>query len=65
MLREGMSADDEHPLVKERPDLFTDEGPEPDLRVERPKTGRPKVETAARTAGGARVEVNKPASKRS
>lgn len=31
MLHEGMTADPEHPLVKERPDLFTDEAPAPDL----------------------------------
>lgn len=35
ILRHGMSADPHHPLVKERPDLFTDEAPLAELSLER------------------------------
>lgn len=30
-LKRGMSAEDDHPLVLERPDLFSDEAPEAEL----------------------------------
>lgn len=32
LLHEGMTADDDHPLVAERPDLWHDEGPAASLR---------------------------------
>lgn len=31
LLKRGMSADDDHPLVLERPDLFSDEAPDAEL----------------------------------
>ena len=43
MLTEGMTADDDHPLVKERPDLFTDEPPLADLQTPAP-TPEPEAE---------------------
>lgn len=56
ILSEGMSADDDHPLVLERPDLFTDDGPAPVLRSaegDRRRAGQPepKVERATRAPG--------------
>lgn len=56
VLREGMSADDDHPLVAERPDLFTDVPPPADLQ----SAGRPVVERATRAPGEVR-EVALPA----
>ena len=50
ILREGQSADDDHPLVLERPDLFTGEAPAAELRVRR----RPVIERATRAPGEVR-----------
>jgi hypothetical protein len=54
VLGRGMSADDDHPLVLERPDLFVDEAPPAQLRgpgaSRRPADG-PKVERATRAPG--------------
>lgn len=50
ILRAGQSADDDHPLVVERPDLWTSEGPGADLRARR----RPVVERATRAPGEVR-----------
>lgn len=46
VLSRGMSADDNHPLVKERPDLFGDEAPGAHLRGPEPR-----VERATRAPG--------------
>lgn len=56
ILSEGMSADDDHPLVLERPDLFGDNAPPPALRSgegDRRRSGEPepKVERATRAPG--------------
>ncbi|MBZ6135766.1 hypothetical protein [Streptomyces olivaceus] len=55
-LREGQSIGDDHPLVAERPDLFTDTEPEPDIKM--PATsgrhGAPRVERATRAPGEVR-----------
>jgi hypothetical protein len=52
-LSQGMSADDDHPLVLERPDLFGDEPPGAELR--KPKTyevpAEAPVERATRAPG--------------
>jgi hypothetical protein len=50
ILRKGQSADDDHPLVKERPDLFTDVAPGASLA-----TPRPAVERATRAPGEVRT----------
>jgi hypothetical protein len=52
LLRKGQSADDDHPLVRERPSLFTDVAPGASL-----STGRkaaPAVERATRAPGEVR-----------
>lgn len=61
----GTSADDDHPLVLERPDLFGDDAPQAYLRT--PAAHRPKdaaaeapVERATRAPGEKRVAVKKP-----
>ena len=46
ILHEGMSADDDHPLVRERPDLFVDLAPGAALSVPRHR-----VERATRAPG--------------
>ncbi|MFH9404895.1 hypothetical protein ACH4JS_34810 [Streptomyces sp. NPDC017638] len=54
-LREGQSIADDHPLVAERPDLFTDTAPDPDIKM--PAAGRlgaPRVERATREPGEVR-----------
>lgn len=51
MLERGMSAADDHPLVVERPDLFTDE--EPGARLAAPLP--PMVERATREPGEVRT----------
>lgn len=62
-LRVGMSASVDHPLVKERPDLFTDIAPAPDLpappRVERATAapGEMRVAPAAKKAAPAKKTV--------
>jgi hypothetical protein len=61
----GTSADDDHPLVLERPDLFDDEAPGADLRG--PGRSAPKpaaaeeapVERATRAPGEKRTAVKK------
>lgn len=50
LLERGMSADDDHPLVVERPDLFTDDPP--GARLARPAP--PMVERATREPGETR-----------
>ena len=55
-LREGQSISDDHPLVDERPDLFTDEEPEPDIKMPAVpgRHGAPRVERATRAPGEVR-----------
>jgi len=55
-LREGQSIADDHPLVAERPDLFTDAAPEPDIRMPAApgRRGAPRVERATREPGEVR-----------
>lgn len=53
ILHKGMSADDDHPLVKERPDLFDDEAPGAELPSPRRGTS-PVVERATRGPGEVR-----------
>lgn len=48
VLSRGMSAEDDNPLVKERPDLFTDEPPGAHLRGPAPGS---RVERATRAPG--------------
>lgn len=59
VLHEGMSADDDHPLVVERPDLWGDDAPTATLRSDKPKGGPPVVERATR-APGERRQTKKP-----
>jgi hypothetical protein len=55
-LREGQSISDDHPLVAERPDLFTDAEPEPDIKMPAVpgRHGAPRVERATRAPGEVR-----------
>lgn len=55
-LREGQSISDDHPLVAERPDLFTDAEPEPDIKMPAApgRHGAPRVERATRAPGEVR-----------
>ncbi|MFA5712528.1 hypothetical protein [Mycolicibacterium sp.] len=50
ILHRGQSADDDHPLVRERPDLWTGENPGADLRSRK----RRPVERATRAPGEVR-----------
>jgi hypothetical protein len=50
VLRKGQSADEDHPLVKERPELFTDAVPGASLAA-----APPAVERATRAPGEVRV----------
>ena len=52
VLKPGQSIDDDHPLVRERPDLFTDAEPEPDIKM--PATPSRGVERATRAPGETR-----------
>lgn len=46
------TADDDHPLVRERPDLWTDDGPVAHLRSpHRPEEGEVEVERATHAPG--------------
>jgi hypothetical protein len=54
LLRKGQSADDDHGLVKERPDLFTDAVPGASLATGR-GAAPPAVERATRAPGEVRV----------
>lgn len=62
IINEGMSADEDHPLVVERPDLFGDDAPPPvltsqagDRRRRDMAAGRgPRVERATRAPGEVR-----------
>lgn len=55
ILHEGMSADDGHPLVAERPDLWTTQAPQADLRAPAgPREAAPVVERATRAPGEVR-----------
>lgn len=49
LLRKGQTADPDHPLVKERPDLFDESVPGPSLSVPKPT-----VERATRAPGEVR-----------
>lgn len=51
LLHRGQSADNDHPLVKERPDLWTDKAPGASLST--PRSTRP-VERATRAPGEVR-----------
>jgi hypothetical protein len=51
LLRKGQSADDDHPLVAERPNLWTDEAPGASLGTRR---AAPVVERATRAPGEVR-----------
>lgn len=52
----GQSIDDDHPLVAERPDLFTDTGPGPDIKLPaKPSRGAPVIEQATRAPGEVRT----------
>jgi hypothetical protein len=53
LLRRNQSADDDHPLVVERPDLWTDEVPGASLSSAR-KAASPAVERATRAPGEVR-----------
>lgn len=52
LLRKGQSADDDHPLVRERPDLWTEQAPGASLSA--PRSGPPVVERATRAPGETR-----------
>jgi hypothetical protein len=54
LLRKGQSADEDHGLVKERPDLFTDVAPGASLAAGH-KVPPPAVERATRAPGEVRV----------
>lgn len=60
VLHKGMSADDNHPLVLERPDLWTDEEPSATLRGPDLPTGPPVVERATRAPGERRRTRHQP-----
>jgi hypothetical protein len=53
MVREGMTADDDHPFVLERPDLWDGTPPPPDLQTpgRAAMRERPEVERATRAPG--------------
>lgn len=58
VLKDGDSIDDDHPLLEERPDLFTDDPPGADIKM--PATSSrgepaPKVERATREPGEVRA----------
>ncbi|MGW3346790.1 hypothetical protein ACWDA3_26055 [Nonomuraea rubra] len=63
LLERGMSAAEDHPLVVERPDLFTDEAP--GARLADPAApaaqGPPQVERATREPGETRKTKRAPA----
>ncbi len=52
VLKPGQSIADDHPLVRERPDLFTDAEPEPDIKM--PAAPSRGVERATRAPGEVR-----------
>lgn len=52
LLSRGQSIDEDHPLAKERPDLFSTDAPGAELKS-RPQPG--KVQTAMTEPGGSRV----------
>lgn len=62
----GTTADDEHPLVLERPDLFGDEAPGAHLAAPRrfvpdvTPDAEPPIERATRAPGEKRAAVKKP-----
>ncbi|MEU6491095.1 hypothetical protein ABZ890_11960 [Streptomyces sp. NPDC046984] len=53
VLKAGQSIDDDHPLVIERPDLFTDDSPEPDIKkpAKPGRTASARIESATRAPG--------------
>lgn len=56
-LTRGKSADDDHPLVLERPDLFSDQVPDAEL------SSAPTIERATAAPGEKRLTRRKPDSK--
>lgn len=56
-LTRGKSADDDHPLVLERPDLFSDQAPDAEL------SAGPTVERATAAPGEKRTTARKAAAK--
>jgi hypothetical protein len=59
VLHKGKSADDNHPLVLERPTLFGDDAPSADLSGPKVVEEAP-VERATRAPGEKRAYVRKP-----
>jgi len=61
VLSPGQSIEDDHPLVLERPDLFTSEPPPPDIPKPGPARTRqaPVVEAATRGPGEVRKGVTR------
>lgn len=51
VLRKGQTIEDGHPLLEERPDLFSDDDPGAEIR-----TSAPRVQTAMQRPGEARTE---------
>jgi hypothetical protein len=66
VLKPGQSIKDDHPLVIERPDLFTDDEPEADIPLPAGPRGRhvPQVERATQAPGEARVIAPKTVAKK-
>lgn len=56
-LSRGMSADDDHPLVLERPDLFSDQAPDAEL------ASAPVIERATAAPGEKRATARKASAK--
>ncbi len=54
LLRVGMSVDDDHPMVKERPELFNDKDPGADLKTSQSVSPHPTVERATAAPGEVR-----------
>jgi hypothetical protein len=62
-LRKGQSIDEEHPLLKERPELFEDGQETADVsnRTNAQAPGQPRIETTStQGAGGVRAENGAP-----
>lgn len=53
VLRKGQTIEDDHPLIVERPDLFTDEDPGAEIRQGPPAV---RIETAMQRPGETRGE---------
>lgn len=64
VLSPGQSIADDHPLVAERPDLFTDAAPEPDIKMPaKPGRGASAPIESATRAPGERRTTRSPRSK--